>query len=99
MTARRFERAAQAIHEERAIGKLSERIVKRVVQQTLDGKLALGDVGLRSGDARSAAVGIMHRQSAREHPAILAVLALDAVLAFEMRRTAGEMKLNGAAQQ
>ena len=51
MSSRRLERAAQSIHEERAIGKLGERVVKRVVHQAFDRHLAIGDVGLRSGDA------------------------------------------------
>ena len=70
----------QAVEEQHAVREPGQRVVQRVVLEALLGRAAVGDVGLGADDARGAAVGVAHRDTAREHPAIGAVAMLDPVL-------------------
>jgi hypothetical protein len=78
------ETTAQAVHEQNAVREPGERIVQGIVDQALFGLLASGDVGLRARDAISDACGASYRQTPAEHPAVVAVLVANPVLAVEV---------------
>ena len=89
----------QAVHEEGAVRQVRERVVKGVVGEAIDGDLALGDVGLRAGEADRRAAAVAHRQAAAQHPAVRAVAAAHPMLALQVRRLAAKMAIDGRAQQ
>ena len=81
----------EAVQEQHAVRQAGQRVVQRVVLELGLRALALGDVGLRAGDARRPAVDRAHGEAARQHPAVAAVAAAHAVLGLEVRRAALEV--------
>ncbi len=69
-----------------------------VVVQAVLGLSAVGNVGLRARHPHGAAVGVAHRQTPREHPAIGAVRVEDAAFDLQVRRFPGLMRLDLAAR-
>ena len=74
MPLRMLEQAAQAIHQQHAVGEPGQGV----------GHLAFGDVGERPGHAGGVPGGVAHRHRPGQHPAVGVGAALDAVLVLEV---------------
>ena len=75
----------EAVHEQRSIRQPGQRVVEGLLGELLLEALAVGDVGLRAGQADGLAVAGPDADAAAEHPAVAAVLVEHAVFVLEVR--------------
>ena len=84
----------QPIEEQGAVRQAGEGVVKRVVNQLLLGRLAIGDVRHRARHPSRLAVCRRESPPAAEHPPVAAVGMPDPMLALEVRGAAREVRLD-----
>ena len=92
------EDASELLHERGAVRKIRERIVPGRMFQARLRLVAIGDIGLRSGEPRRRAVRIAYGDAAAQHPSVRTGGRLDPMFVFEVGRIAGEMRAKGRAK-
>ncbi len=83
---RGFDAVAEPVEKQDAIGQAGERVVQRIEDELFLGPFTLRVIGLRADHSVGDAVVVANRKPPANHPPIIALGILDAVLAFEMRR-------------